>query len=155
MLALGGGAVLDPSDPRRCWPASAVVFLDVGLAEAARRVGLGAARPLLLGNVRAQLKALLDERAGRCTRGRHVVVDTDGRTPEEVADEVAGGWAATAMTARAAPGSGSAAAAPYDVVVGHDLLGELPGLLGRGVQRVAVVHPRAAAPRPGTRSATT
>ena len=31
---------------------------------------------------------------------------------------------------------------PYDVVVGHSLLGELAGLLG-GAQRVAVVHPTA------------
>ncbi len=33
--------------------------------------------------------------------------------------------------------------APYDVVVGTGLLGELPGLLGPRVQRVAVIHPRA------------
>jgi 3-dehydroquinate synthase len=32
-------------------------------------------------------------------------------------------------------------ARPYDVVVGHDLLGRVAGLLGAGVQRVAVVHP--------------
>jgi 3-dehydroquinate synthase len=32
---------------------------------------------------------------------------------------------------------------PYDVIVGNGLLGELPALLGEGVQRVAVVHPRA------------
>ena len=37
-------------------------------------------------------------------------------------------------------GEGSATA--YDIVVGSGLLGELPGLLGRGVQRVLVVHPR-------------
>ena len=30
---------------------------------------------------------------------------------------------------------------PYDVVVGSGLLDELPGLLGEGVQRVAVLHP--------------
>jgi 3-dehydroquinate synthase len=30
---------------------------------------------------------------------------------------------------------------PYEVLVGHDLLGELPGLLGPEVQRVAVIHP--------------
>ncbi|HEX6248358.1 MAG TPA: 3-dehydroquinate synthase [Nocardioidaceae bacterium] len=36
-------------------------------------------------------------------------------------------------------------AAPYDVVVGTGLLGELPGMLGEGVQRVAVIHPRALA----------
>ena len=34
-------------------------------------------------------------------------------------------------------------ASPYDVVVGEHLLGELPGLLGSGVQRVLVVHPKA------------
>ncbi|HEY0475270.1 MAG TPA: hypothetical protein VGD34_26555, partial [Kribbella sp.] len=36
-----------------------------------------------------------------------------------------------------------AAAAPYDVVIGNNLLGDLPALLGDGVQRVAVIHPRA------------
>lgn len=34
---------------------------------------------------------------------------------------------------------------PYDVVVGHHLLGELPGLLGDTVRKVLVVHPRALA----------
>jgi len=34
-----------------------------------------------------------------------------------------------------------AAERAYDVIVGHGLLGELPGLLGDGVQRVALVHP--------------
>ncbi|MGZ8737346.1 MAG: 3-dehydroquinate synthase [Nocardioides sp.] len=33
-------------------------------------------------------------------------------------------------------------ASPYDVVVGTGLLGELPTMLGVGVQRVAVIHPR-------------
>lgn len=32
---------------------------------------------------------------------------------------------------------------PYDVLVGRGLLGELPGLLGDGVSKVLVVHPRA------------
>lgn len=30
---------------------------------------------------------------------------------------------------------------PYEVLVGHGLLGHLPGLLGDGVQRVALIHP--------------
>ena len=34
-------------------------------------------------------------------------------------------------------------ASPYEVVVGHDVLPELPGMLGAGVRRVAVVHPAA------------
>jgi len=36
-------------------------------------------------------------------------------------------------------------AGAYDVVVGTNLLGELPALLGDGVRRVAVIHPRALA----------
>src|SRR3954465_1822217 len=35
--------------------------------------------------------------------------------------------------------------APYDVVIGTGLLGELPRMLGEGVRRVAVIHPRALA----------
>ncbi|GAB3114596.1 3-dehydroquinate synthase [Streptomyces calidiresistens] len=38
---------------------------------------------------------------------------------------------------------GSAGTAPYDVVIGRRLLGELPGLLGPEVRRVAVIHPEA------------
>jgi 3-dehydroquinate synthase len=36
-------------------------------------------------------------------------------------------------------------ASPYDVVIGTGLLGELPAMLGSGVQKVAVIHPRALA----------
>jgi 3-dehydroquinate synthase len=32
-------------------------------------------------------------------------------------------------------------AAPYDVVIGRDLAGLLPGMLGEAVQRVALIHP--------------
>ena len=38
-----------------------------------------------------------------------------------------------------------AGASPYDVVVGTGLLAELPHMLGDGVRRVAVIHPRALA----------
>ena len=58
VLALGGGAVLDPAT-RAALAGHPVVFLRVGLADAVKRVGLGSSRPLLLGNVRARIKALL------------------------------------------------------------------------------------------------
>jgi shikimate kinase len=87
VVSLGGGAVLAEST-RKLLADHRVVFLDVGLAEAASRVGLGSARPLLLGNVRAQLKALLDERRPLYREVAYVVIDTNSRTPEEVADEV-------------------------------------------------------------------
>src|SRR6187551_3067164 len=58
VLALGGGAVLDPGT-RELLAGHEVVFLRVGLSEAVKRVGLGSARPLLLGNVRGRIKTLL------------------------------------------------------------------------------------------------
>lgn len=88
VLALGGGAVLDPGT-QTLLRGRRVVFLKVGLSDASRRVGLGSGRPLLLGNVRGRLKALLDERTPVYTAVAELVVDTDGRTPEEVAEEVA------------------------------------------------------------------
>lgn len=83
VLSLGGGAVLDP-DTRDALTAHPVVFLRVGLAEAVKRVGLGTGRPLLLGNVRSRVKALLDERLPVYLAVADVVVDTDGKTPEQV-----------------------------------------------------------------------
>ena len=88
VLALGGGAVLDP-DTRADLAGQDVVFLRVGLGDAVKRVGLGTSRPLLLGNVRGRIKALLDERTPIYESVARFTVDTDGRTPEDVAAEVA------------------------------------------------------------------
>ena len=87
VLALGGGAVLDPTT-RDLLVGRPVVFLRVGLSDAVKRVGLGVGRPLLLGNVRARIKALLDERTPIYESVATLVVDTDDRTPEDVAAEI-------------------------------------------------------------------
>lgn len=87
VLALGGGAVLDPGT-RDLLVGHDVVFLRVGLSDAVKRVGLGTARPLLLGNVRGRIKTLLDERTPVYESVATLVVDTDGRTPEDVAEEI-------------------------------------------------------------------
>src|SRR4051812_16814511 len=87
VLAVGGGAVMRP-ETRSLLAGHRVVFLRVGLSDAAARVGMGASRPLLLGNVRGTLKALLDERTPVYEAVAGAVVDTGGRTPDEVADLV-------------------------------------------------------------------
>jgi shikimate kinase len=87
VVALGGGAVLDQGT-RDQLVGRPVVFLRVGLSEAVKRVGLGVGRPLLLGNVRARIKALLDERTPIYESVARLVVDTDGRSPEDVAAEI-------------------------------------------------------------------
>ncbi len=94
VLALGGGAVLDPAT-RELLAGESVVFLRVGLSDAVKRVGLGTSRPLLLGNVRSRIKALLDERTPVYESVATLVVDTDGRTPDEVADEIIDGAVVT------------------------------------------------------------
>jgi shikimate kinase len=94
VLALGGGAVLDPTT-RELLADHTVVFLRVGLADAVQRVGLGSARPLLLGNVRGRIKALLDERTPVYESVATLVVDTDGRTAEDVAREITAALAGT------------------------------------------------------------
>jgi len=83
VLALGGGAVLD-ARTREALAGHAVVFLRVGFADAVKRVDLGQGRPLLLGNVRSRVKQLLDERLPLYLEVAVVVVDTDGRTVDEV-----------------------------------------------------------------------
>jgi shikimate kinase len=87
VLALGGGAVMRP-ETQEVLRGHTVVFLDVGLAEAASRVGLASTRPLLLGNVRSQMKALLDARRPMYEAVATHVVLTDRRTPEDVAEEI-------------------------------------------------------------------
>jgi shikimate kinase len=88
ILALGGGAVLD-ADTRASLRGHRVVFLEVGVSDAVKRVGLGITRPLLVGNMRARIKALLDERLPVYREVASITVGTDGRAPDEVADDVA------------------------------------------------------------------
>ncbi len=87
VLALGGGAVLDEGT-RALLAEQRVVFLRVGLTDAVKRVGLGVGRPLLLGNIRARVKQLLDERTPVYEGLAKLTVDTDGRTPQEVVAEI-------------------------------------------------------------------
>ena len=87
VLALGGGAVLDETT-RGSLSAHPVVFLRVGLSDAAKRVGLGVSRPLLLGNVRARIKQLIEERTPVYESVASHVVDTDGLSVREVVEQV-------------------------------------------------------------------
>jgi shikimate kinase len=87
VLALGGGAVIDDGI-RASLASHCVVFLEVGLADAAARVGLNRDRPLLLGNPRATLRVMLQERRPLYDEVATATVVTDGRSPDEVADDV-------------------------------------------------------------------
>ena len=68
------------------------------------RTGLDAPRPLLIGNPRARLRELLEERLPVYEALAWVTVITDDRAPQEIADEVA-----AAVTARMAAEAGEGA----------------------------------------------
>lgn len=87
VVSLGGGSVLDPAT-RALLREQPVVWLRVGIAEATKRVGLGTARPLLLGNVRGTLMRLLDERTPLYEEVATWTVDTDGRPLDAIVNEV-------------------------------------------------------------------
>jgi shikimate kinase len=83
VLALGGGAVLDP-DTRALLAGHRVVYLSMDVEEAVRRTGLNTARPLLAVNPRKQWRELMEARRHLYEEVATAVVATDGRTPDEV-----------------------------------------------------------------------
>lgn len=87
IVALGGGAVLDP-DTQTDLAGHTVVFLDVTLRHAGRRSGFDQGRPLLALNPRGRWLQLMEERRPIYERLATVRVDTDGRGPDDITDEI-------------------------------------------------------------------
>jgi shikimate kinase len=79
VVALGGGALAGHR----------VLFLDVGIADAAKRVGFDRSRPLLAVNPRARWVELMAQRRSTYERLARARVDTSGREAPDVAAEVA------------------------------------------------------------------
>jgi shikimate kinase len=103
ILALGGGAVMDPG-AGQLLAGQRVVYLETGFAAAAHRTGLDAPRPLLIGNPRTRMRELLAERLPVYEGLAWVTVSTDDRAPQEIADEIA-----ATITARLAAETGEGA----------------------------------------------
>jgi len=87
IVSLGGGAVISERT-RRLLAGHRVVWLRVSLSDAASRVGLHGSRPLLLGNVRGRLAALMSEREQWYEQVSSAIVDTTGRPVDHVVSDV-------------------------------------------------------------------
>ncbi len=87
VVALGGGAPID-AGTQQVLAGQTVVFLDVGIADAARRVGFDVSRPLLAVNPRASWVRLMGERRPVYEALATHRVDTAGRAAEDVAADV-------------------------------------------------------------------
>ena len=87
VLSLGGGAVTS-EQTRALLQGHAVVFLNVGLGDAFTRTGMNRDRPLLAINPRAVLREMLAARLPLYREVAQREVLTDGKTPEQVLEEV-------------------------------------------------------------------
>ncbi|MEU3187397.1 shikimate kinase [Streptomyces sp. NPDC006923] len=106
VLALGGGAILDAAT-RELLTGLPVVYLSMEVGEAIKRVGLNTARPLLAVNPRQQWKLLMEARRHHYTDVARVVVATDDRSPEEVAEAVLDALELKHLPGTAAPAAGT------------------------------------------------
>lgn len=83
VLALGGGTVTVPGAAKLLQDSTLCVWLQVSETEALARLGDGVDRPLS-----GDWAALLEARAPLYAAAAQVTLDTDGATPEELADEI-------------------------------------------------------------------
>jgi shikimate kinase / 3-dehydroquinate synthase len=122
VIALGGGALLNPQAREAAETRGTVVFLEAGLEtllarlqEESARNSLFRNRPLLAGDPSARLKALLAERAGHY-QSFALRLDTTGQSPQALA------WQAQVrLGAFRVHGMGQ----PYDVLAEQGGLGRL------------------------------
>lgn len=91
VLSLGGGAVMTPDIEAALVHdrhSGTVVFLDVGIADAAKRVGFDASRPMLVINPRASWNRLMRDRRPTYERVASIHINTAGRSVADIADEI-------------------------------------------------------------------
>lgn len=82
ILSLGGGAVLRP-ETQEALSGHHVVWLDVTADVASTRAGLGAPRPVLLGNVRGRMAKLLEARRPVYESVATATIDVSQLSPDE------------------------------------------------------------------------
>ncbi len=90
VLSLGGGAVMDERTAKEIHDSGAPIFwLHVSSSVAFRRAGLSAPRPLLVGNVRANLVSLLETRTPIYERLATHRIDANSLDAQQLAQQIA------------------------------------------------------------------
>lgn len=87
VIALGGGAVTNPA-LRAALAGRPVVWLRASVHEAVQRVGDTTTRPLLAGDVAGRWRSLAAAREPLYAEVATIIVDTDRRTPAQVARRI-------------------------------------------------------------------
>ena len=85
VLSLGGGALEDPASARLIHEKTLCIYLQASPDTIRERLaGSGTSRQLLSGD----WEALLERRLPTYEKTAHVILDTDGLSPEQIADEI-------------------------------------------------------------------
>jgi len=90
VVSVAGGAVLDPDNRRAIAAGGVVVWLRAGVDTLAARLGDGAGRPLLAGDPAGVLARLLPEREPLYAELADVVLDVEGRDPDQIVEAIIG-----------------------------------------------------------------
>jgi shikimate kinase len=88
VIAVAGGAVLDPENRARIRGAGLVVWLRADVAVLAARVGSGAGRPLLEEGPAAAMRRLTEVRAPIYAELADLALDVDRMSPPQVVDRI-------------------------------------------------------------------
>jgi len=91
VISTGGGLVLKSENDKILQENGKIVFLRASLDTLAERLKVDGTRPLLQTStetIRDRLARLLDERSPVYERVADYIVDVDGKSPEEIAEEV-------------------------------------------------------------------
>lgn len=98
ILALGGGAVMTPECGKMVHEQTVCVYLKASVDELVARLSdETAGRPLLSGTdsgrscqtaLRKRILELMEARSETYERTAHIIIDTDGKSIDEVADEI-------------------------------------------------------------------
>lgn len=91
VVALGGGAVMTPECEEMVHEGTFCVYLRTSVGELVGRLSSETAgRPLLnTTDLRTRILDLMSKRASTYERVSHLVIDTDGKTIDQVASEIA------------------------------------------------------------------
>ena len=93
VVACGGGVVLRAVNVRAMRAGGGVALLSASVETLTERVNGGEGRPLLTGGApHDRLRAIALEREASYAAAADVVIDTNGRSPAEIAGEVAAWW---------------------------------------------------------------
>ena len=91
VISTGGGLVLKKENNALLQERGKIVFLRANIDTLSQRLNVDGTRPLLENStegIRVRLEKLLEERSPIYGQVADYIVDVDGKTPEEIADEI-------------------------------------------------------------------